>query len=57
MKSGFVLPKNFANQNDEDDCVVTEDFNSELGEDIITVEDGVITCAAYTLQLSVHDFF
>ena len=59
MRSDFVLPENFADQNDEDECDITEAFDSELWKILITAEDGVITVrsAVYTLQLSVHDFF
>ena len=59
MRSGFVLPQNFADQNHEDECDVTEASDSELFEDVITAEDEVITikCAIHTLQLRVHDFF
>ena len=59
MRSDFALPKNFANQNDEDECVVTETSATELWEDKITAKDGVnaFLCAVHMLQLSVHDFF
>ena len=59
MSSDFALPKNFADQNDEDECDVTEAFDSELLEDVVTATDGIVIvrCAVYTLQLSVHDFF
>ena len=43
MRSDFALPKNFADRNDEDECDVTEASDSELWEDRITAEDGVIT--------------
>ena len=58
MRSGFVLPQNFADQNHEDECDVNEASDSELCEDVITAEDEVITvkCAIHTLQLRVHDF-
>ena len=56
-KSDFALPKNF-DQNDEDECEVTEASDRELWEEIITAEDEVITvrCAVHSLQLSVHNF-
>ena len=59
MRSDFALPENFPDQSDEDECDVTEASDSELWEDVITAEDGVITvkCAVHTLQLNEHDFF
>ena len=30
MRSDFVMPENFADQNDEDECDVTEASESEL---------------------------
>ena len=53
------MPKSFGDQNDGDECDVTEVSDSELWEDVITAKVGAITvkCAVYTLQLTVHDFF
>ena len=59
IRNDFALPENFADQNDEDNCNVTEATDSELWEDEITAENVIITvrCAVYTLQIIVHDFF
>ena len=48
----FALPETFSDQNDEDDCDVTEASDSELWEDVVTAEDGVITlgCAVDTAK-------
>ena len=59
MRTDFALPENFADENDEDKCDVTEASDSELWEDVITAKDGFITIRyhVHTLQLSVRDFF
>ena len=59
MKRDFALPENVVDENDEDERDVTEAFDRELLEDVITAHDGVIafSFAVHTLQLSVHDFF
>ena len=59
MRSNFALAESFSDQNDEDECDLTETSGSELWEDVVTTEDGIITvrCAVHTLQPSVHDFF
>ena len=59
MRSDFALPENFPDQHGKDECDVTQASYSELWEDVITAEDGVITirCGVHTLQLSVLDFF
>ena len=48
MKSDFFLPENFADQNDEDECDVTEASDSELWEDVIRAGVNNIRCAVYT---------
>ena len=51
MRSDFALPKNFANQNDKNECNITEASDGELLEDVIPAKDKVITIryAIYTL--------
>ena len=55
----IFLPENIADQNDKNECDVTEASDNQLWKDVITAEDGVITakCAVHTLLLSEHDFF
>ena len=51
MKSDFAFLENFAHDNDQNECDLSEASNSKLWEDVVTAEDGVITirCAVYTL--------
>ena len=58
MGSDFALLESFSDQNDKDECDITEASDCELCEDVLTAENGVtVRCAVHTLQLSVHDFF
>ena len=59
MRSDFALPETFTQQNDENECDVTEASDSGLWEDAITAEDvlNTVWCAVHTLQRRVHDFF
>ena len=59
MRSDFALTENFADQNDEDGCGVTEASYSELQEVVITAQGGVtaVRFDVRTLYLGVHDFF
>ena len=43
MRSDFVLLESFADQNEVDKCDVTEAYDSELWEDVITAEHAVTT--------------
>ena len=49
IRSDFALPKIFADQNDENECDVTEVSNSELWEAVITAGDGYYrqTCCSH----------
>ena len=59
LRSDFALTENFADQNDENECDVTEASYSGFREVVITAEGRVITvrCGVRTLYVDVHDFF
>ena len=59
LRSDFSLTENFADQNDENECDVTEASYIALRKVVITAEGGVtaVRFDVCTLYLDVHDFF
>ena len=42
MKSDVVVPENLADQNEKDECDVTEAFDNELWESVVTTKDKIV---------------